>query len=402
MENWQYHQTHSGTPQGGIISPLLCNIFLHQLDEYLATLGANEVQSQIEGKRRVSAAYRKVENAIQRARRKLRGNQNRQERRELLDKLEGLEKELRSTPLYGIRHHTKLGYVRYADDFVILVNGTKEEAIDYKNKVESQLARMGLTLSEEKTSITHWTKPIKFLGYEIHGETMAKGVQIQAILSIPKEKEREIRKELVQVASYYHIPEIDAMLTMNAKFRGWCNYFKYANNPQVVMGRIAYKMWWYYAHFLARKQKTSMKKLLAKVKTNGSYRVVTKGTHKARTFTIDVGKGKRIYLDIFPPKSERIREVTNKENWTVDLKPVNPDRWQYGHSAATRLTALARSDGICERCGKNPVDHAHHKNRMKTKRSRLAKLASDRDQRTQAPALCRECHLEVHKGMWRG
>ena len=73
MEKWQYHQTHSGTPQGGIISPLLCNIFLHQLDEYMEGLGANEVQSKKEEKLRRNPAYRKVDNAINRARRKLRG-----------------------------------------------------------------------------------------------------------------------------------------------------------------------------------------------------------------------------------------------------------------------------------------------------------------------------------------
>src|SRR5215475_7626536 len=132
MENWQYHQTYSGTPQGGIISPLLCNIFLHQLDEYMEELGANRVQTKKEGNLRRSAAYRKVDNAIFRARRKLRGKPDRQARRELLDKLEELEKEMRHTPIFETRHQTKLGYVRYADDFVILVNGTEEEAIDHK------------------------------------------------------------------------------------------------------------------------------------------------------------------------------------------------------------------------------------------------------------------------------
>jgi len=298
MENWQYHKTYSGTPQGGIISPLLCNIFLHQLDKYLEGLGANEVQTKTERSRRRSAAYRKVENAISRARSKLRGNPDRQARRELLPKLEGLEKELRHTPVYDERHKTKLGYVRYADDFVILVNGTKGEAIDYKNKIEGHLANMGLTLSEEKTSITHWSKPIKFLGYLIQGIQRTNGVQIRAILSIPKEKERAIRRELVRVASYHHIPEIDAMLAMNAKFRGWCNYYKYANNPQIVFSRISQKMWWFYAHFLARKQGSNIKALLQRTKKNGSYRMVTKGADKKRTFTIKLDKGKIIYLDV--------------------------------------------------------------------------------------------------------
>ena len=71
-------------------------------------------------------------------------------------------------------------------------------------------------------------------------------------------------------------------------------------------------------------------------------------------------------------------------------------------AVATRLTALARSEGICERCGENPVQHIHHTERMKTKRTTLAKIESDKDQREQAKALCKECHLEVHHGKWQG
>jgi group II intron reverse transcriptase/maturase len=402
MENWPYHRTYSGTPQGGVISPLRCNIFLHQLDEYMEALGANRVQTKQESNRRRSAAYRKVDGAIFRARRNLRRNPDRQTRRELLDKLEELEKEMRHTPRYETRHHTKLGYVRYADDFVILVNGTKEEAIDYKNKVEGHLTAMGLTLSEEKTRITHWEKPITFLGYHIHGMQRAKGVQIRAILSIPKEKERTSRRELIRVASYHHIPETDAMLSMNAKFRGWCNYYKYANNPQVVFGRISQKMWWFYAHFLARKHRSSIKALLIRAKKNGSYRVITKGTSKRGTFTTELGKGKAISLDVFTPKSEEIRQVSNKETWTVDLKPVNPEKWLQGRSEETRLSALARGEGLCQRCGKNPAVQVHHRNRMKTKRTSPAKVASDRDQRGQTRALCKECHLEEHHDTWQG
>ncbi len=224
MENRQFHTTYSGTPQGGIISPLLCNIFLHQLDVYMESLGANKTQTKKESNLRRSAAYRKIDNAITNARAKLRNNPDRQARRELLDKLPELEKERRQTPIYDERHRTKLGYVRYADDFVILVNGTAEYAKSIKNKVEEHLAAMGLQLSLDKTRITNWNKPIAFLGYHIHGELRKNGVQIRAILTIPKEKERLIRRELLKTASYQHIPETDAMLNMSAKYRGWCNY----------------------------------------------------------------------------------------------------------------------------------------------------------------------------------
>ncbi len=403
MENWQFHKTYSGTPQGGIISPLLCNVFLHQLDKYMESLGANAVQTKKEANLRRSTEYRRIENAITRTRAKLRNNPDRQARRELLDRLPELEKEMRQTPVYDAnnRHHTKLGYVRYADDFVILVNGTEKDAKDIKNKVEGHLEAMGLQLSAEKTSITHWDKPITFLGYHIHGEPRTNGVQIRAILTIPKEKERLIRRELLNTSRYHHIPEADAMLNISAQFRGWCNYYKYADSPQVVFSRLSQKTWWFFAHFLARNRRSSIKSLLTWAQTTGKYKVVTKGNDRRLTFTIPMGK-REIYLDTFPPKTAEIQAVSNKEVWTVDLKPVNPMNWMQGRSAATRLTALTRSKGICERCGENPVDQVHHKNRMRTKRTMLARVMSDKDQREQAQALCKECHLEAHHGNFSG
>jgi group II intron reverse transcriptase/maturase len=136
MENWQFHQTYSGTPQGGIISPLLCNIFLHQLDDFMEHLGANRVQTKKEQDQRRNPAYIKIVKTIYRCRAKLRGNPDRQVRKELLDTLEELEKEQKQTPYFASRHQAKRGYVRYADDFVILVNGTETEAKDYKNKLQ--------------------------------------------------------------------------------------------------------------------------------------------------------------------------------------------------------------------------------------------------------------------------
>lgn len=303
--------------------------------------------------------------------------------------------------MYDVRHQTKLGYVRYADDFVILVNGSNQETKDMKNKVQGQLGAMGLTLSEEKTRITHWDKPITFLGYHIQGKLKAKGVQTRAILLIPKEKERSIRRELLKVASYHHIPELDAMLTMSAKFRGWTNYYRYSHNPQITFGRVSQEMWWFFAHYLARKLGIkSIKKLCIWAQKTGKHKEVRKGNDQRNTFRLQVGK-REYYLDVFPPKTAKIHAVTNKESWTGDLKVVNPTNWQLGRSAATRLTALTRNGGICERCKQNPAQHTHHKNRMKTKRTALANIASDKDQRERELALCKECRLEVHQGSYR-
>jgi len=138
MENRPFHTTYSGTPQGGIISPFLCNIFLHQLDEYMKSFGANRVQTSQEQARRRNPEYVGYKQKIRRVGDKLRQVSSGKARTELLNELLKLKKERSHVPVFDARHHTKLGYVRYADDCVILVNGTEEEARDMKNKVEDQ------------------------------------------------------------------------------------------------------------------------------------------------------------------------------------------------------------------------------------------------------------------------
>src|SRR6266545_3181382 len=99
-----------------------------------------------------------------------------------------------------------------------------------------------------------------------------------------------IRRGLLHIASHRHIPELDAMILMNAKFRGWCHYYKYANNPTSTFQRVIAKMWWFYAHFLARKQKQSCKQLLTRATQTGNLKVVKKSNDQRQTFTIKVGK----------------------------------------------------------------------------------------------------------------
>lgn len=223
MENWQYHRPYSGTPPGGISSPLLGNLFLHQLEAYRDSLGANRVQTKREAHLRRSPAYRPRDTAIQRARAQRRNNPDRRARSALLATLAGLEKAMRQPPLYAARPLTTLGYVRSAEDFVILVNGPEQEARDVQRTVEGHLGAMGLTLSAEKTKVTPWSMPSVFLGSSIHGALRAQGVHIKALLSIPKETERLLRRELLHIASPPHIPELDAMILMNATCRGWCH-----------------------------------------------------------------------------------------------------------------------------------------------------------------------------------
>jgi RNA-directed DNA polymerase len=401
LERWQYHKTYSGTPQGGIMSPLLCNIFLHQLDEYMMKkLHANETQSKREENARKNPEYQRIGNKIYPLRNKL-TQTNGTAQRVLIKELKDLERTWRSTPYYvkELRHRSKVGYVRYADDFVILVQGNKHEAQTIKDKIGKKLQEIGLALSEEKSKLTHWRHPVHFLGYQFHGQPRRKGTSIRPILSIPHEKLKGIKGDLDVVSGYYNIPETDMLVQMSAMFRGWCNYYRYATAPQATFSNLSSHTWWCYAHYAARKQRTSIAKMTKREKVAGRLGVVRKDGRVRLTFQIPVNS-KRMTLDLFPPKTGQIQTLKAPGEWTADLKPVTPSNWQSGRSLATRITALERANGICERCGENPIAQVHHTAPLRGK-TFLARIMSDSAQRYTAEALCQKCHLERHGGSYK-
>jgi hypothetical protein len=249
-------------------------------------------------------------------------------------------------------------------------------------------------LSEEKTKLTHWRYKINFLGYQLHGKPRLKGTSIRPILSIPRKKLQGIKEALRVVSGYHHIPEIDAINQMSAMFRGWCNYYRYATAPQAVFSDLSSYAWWQYAHYVARKHRLSIARMIRQERQAGRRGEVKRNGRKRDTFRVFV-EGKAVILDLFPPRTGQIMALSATGQWTVDLKPVIPTNWQSGRSLATRMAALERAKGICERCGEKPVAHVHHTVPLRGK-TFLARVQSDSAQSYTAQALCSECHLEVH------
>jgi len=158
LEEWSWHETLSGAPQGGVCSPILSNIYLDKFDKFVETVLLPKYNQ--EQRRRRNPAYERIGNAIAKARRK-------GDRKEV----KALQKQRRTLPSQDPQDasYRRLRYVRYADDWALGFSGPKAEAEQIKREIRDFFREtLKLELSEEKTLITHIrTRAAKFLGYEI-------------------------------------------------------------------------------------------------------------------------------------------------------------------------------------------------------------------------------------------
>jgi hypothetical protein len=158
LEDWKYHDTLSGVPQGSVVSPVLSNIYLSKLDAFAETV---LIPQYTRGERRKeNPEYRKEHYRLTRARRE----GNRARAREHQKRVRALPFGDPSDPGYR-----RLRYSRYADDHLLGFTGPKAEAEDIKDQLARFLRdELKLGLSHEKTLVTHArTQPARYLGYEI-------------------------------------------------------------------------------------------------------------------------------------------------------------------------------------------------------------------------------------------
>ncbi|GAB3976400.1 group II intron reverse transcriptase/maturase [Actinoallomurus acanthiterrae] len=222
-------ETRTGTPQGGILSPLLANIALSVLDDYFVG---------------VWRASMKDGNA--RFRRRQKGLAN-------------------------------WRLIRYADDWVVMVAGTRNDAEQLRQDIADLLAPMGLRLSEEKTKVVHLGEGFDFLGYHIRWRRK-RGTSQRHVYTYPSKKAlRSIKTKVRTLTCQKAHPDLKALLLrVNSVVRGWCHYFKYGSSSG-TFGYLNHYLWWRVARWLRKRHgRLSWKQIRRKVFTDG-YRIVAEG-----------------------------------------------------------------------------------------------------------------------------
>jgi len=158
LEDWKYHRTLSGVPQGGVVSPILSNIYLDRFDQFVerVLLPAYNCGD----RRKPNPPY----TTLLKAARKKRRSGEREEARKLRQQAQQMPSRDPEDPNFR-----RLWYVRYADDWLLGFSGPREEAEQIKSQLkEFLLDELKLELSQEKTLITNArTETARFLGYEI-------------------------------------------------------------------------------------------------------------------------------------------------------------------------------------------------------------------------------------------
>jgi group II intron reverse transcriptase/maturase len=389
LEDWEWNATLSGAPQGGVVSPVLSNIYLHRLDEFVETV---LIPEHTQGKRRMlNPAYRKVSWAIGRAR--ARGS--RSEVRQLGKHLRGLPSVDPRDP--GFR---RLRYVRYADDHLLGFTGPRCEAERIKHRLAMFLRDdLKLELSEEKTLVTHArTGAARFLGYEITAQHCdhkisggRRGVNGKLALRVPKAVIKAkcapylARSRPVDRPELLNLDDHLIISTYGAEYRGIVQYYLLAGD-----------VWrWHRLRWVAE---TSMLKTLAR--KHRSTVAKTAAKYKA---TIETPDGPRVCFEASVEREGRKPLVARfggiplkrqRKAVLVDRQPAPATR-RRGSELVRRLRA-----GRCEWCERRAQVQVHQARRLadlaKPGRPQPAWAQIMVRRRRKTLVVCRPCHDTIH------
>ncbi len=391
LEDWRYHTTMSGTPQGGVLSPLLSSIYLDQFDRFVEL---ELIPAWTRGEqRRKNPAYVKIAKRIHHARR----NGQKAE-------VKVWRKQLRQLPSLDPHDpdYRRLRYVRYADDWLIGFCGTRQEAEAIKQKIGTWLREhLNLTLSEEKTLITHATRgAAHFLGYELINQQSNDRIALgrrslngSIGLRVPHDVITEQCRRYMTTGKPIHrthlLEESDFSIVARyqQEYRGVVQYYRLAVNVYAL-----HTLYWVMRQSLlktlARKHKTRMAAMRRKYATT----VETPEGKRLRCLQVRVDRDGRE-----PLKAQfgGISLIRHPGAMLDDTPPV------YRNRRTELLTRLLANR--CELCGAEEDIQVHHIRKLrdltdKGGRERPPWVKRMAALQRKTLVVCHGCHRAIHTG----
>jgi RNA-directed DNA polymerase len=307
----QGHLRHSvlGTPQGGIVRSLLANIYLHELDRYMGRYTELQLTECQRRKRQKAANFL---------------------------------------------------YVRYADDLVVLCDGTKEQAEAMRQEFYGFLkAELRLELSLEKTNVTHIQEGFEFLGFAIDRNIVSSGKWAPRIRIPTRAMEKARGKIRAALSPTTHEDSVRSkILGLNRIIGGWCRYYQTTSSPSFSFDKLSYECFWLMAHWLGRKYQMSMPMVMRAFRKGNT---LGTGTH-----TLDMPSD-------FKATRHRLRVIQNPSTSKTIIQRENIDplgkEWigvelRKGMMDHKRVV-YQRDAGICGICGNFiPWDEAEMDHRI--------------------------------------
>lgn len=398
MEDWKYHKTYSGCPQGGIISPILANIYLNELDRHVMKI---KKEFDVATKARYTPEYTKLVGLRQRLHNKIK-NSNGIEREKLIEEYKSATAQMLKLPAKQC-DDKKIKYVRYADDFLIAVNGNRQDCEKIKQELTEFISTtLKMELSQEKTLITHSNTPARFLGYDVRvrrdqqikpkGKFKTRSMNNKVELSIPfkdkiekflfsngivKQRSDNGKLEPIHRPQLLNRTDLEIVTIYNAELRGICNYYGLASNFNKLI-YFNYLMEYSCLKTLAGKHRSKVSKIRAMYKDGtGKWAIPyeTKTVIKKMYFANYADcKGKK-FTDIVPQTAKN-----------------------YSHDVTTLESRLKAK--ICEVCGCTESDRyeIHHVNKVKNLKGKSEWEKIMIAKRRKTIVVCHKCHMAIHHG----
>jgi len=414
IDDWKYHSSYSGTPQGGIVSPILANVYLHELDEFMENLAVEFNKGK---RRRLTKGYIRYKVLARQERVRYAKAQKTgltEQLHSIRANIRDLNKIRRTIPSSDFHDpgYKKLTYIRYADDFLVGVIGTKEECRSIMQRVcQFVEGQLHLEISEEKSGVRHSGEKARFLGYDITTYRMGwpRKMKIKGTytvrrcgagrirLCVPEEKilrfcqkngygsygSFEARPRLALV----NLRNTQILTIYNAELRGFANYYGLAQSAKRALQKLQSVWIRSFIRTLAVKHRCSKREVRRELKVApGEYAITEQHNGKLRT-----------------TRFFRLKDLHDYRALLPGLDSV-PNTAQYRAIYSELLTRMRAN--MCEFCGQRGGQVVvHHIGKM----SDIADGTESwkelmRRRRRKTLVLCTCCHQLLHQGKlpdWR-